>query len=80
MSYEKEIELDWIDILLLASVVMLSGIGLILLTPMILSWCLTVWGWLLGALYVRQWSRWVWLGSGLAVLVVLVVIRSRSQP
>ncbi len=69
----QEIELDGIGVPLLAGVAILFGIGVILLSPLAWGWCAVV-------LNVHEWSRWVWLGTGLALLVTFVVIRSRSQP
>jgi len=69
----QEIELEGIGALSLVAVAILSGIGIILLSPLAWGWCAVV-------LNVHEWSRWVWLGSGLVLLIALVVIRARSGP
>jgi hypothetical protein len=66
-AHKAEIEWDGIDRLLLAAVgVVLVAILSMLLPPM-MEWCV----WLLD---VRNWSLWAWLGVGLALAEILLLI------
>jgi hypothetical protein len=72
MKDKAEIELDGVDLLLLAIIGLLAIGVLILLAPLVWGWCLT-------AFNVRKWSRWVWISIGVVTLIVLVLIRARQN-
>lgn len=69
MKERREIELDGVDLLLLAGMAVLLVVTLVLLLPM-------VWGPVVYVMDVRNWSRWTWIAINAAVVVVLVLIRA----
>ena len=61
------VELDGIDLLLVATIGALVIAILLQMAPVFWGWCVVVFN-------VRKWSRWVWISLGTVVLVVLVLL------
>jgi hypothetical protein len=79
MKAKHEIELAGIDLLLWGAIGILSLMLVALLVPDIWSLCLWLWKWLWIVLDVRNWPYWVWTCIGVAVLCILVWLRSRYE-
>lgn len=69
---KDEIELDGIDLVVLAIIGVLAIVVVIQVVPLIWGWCVVVFN-------VRKWSRWVWMSIGVAVLVLLVWLHARQN-
>jgi hypothetical protein len=72
MKARREIEVDGVDLLLLAAIAILAAVTVVLLFPAIWDWCRV-------ALNVRNWPYCVWTCIGVVVLCVLVWLRSRYE-
>jgi hypothetical protein len=79
MKDRWEIELEGVDLLLSAAIVVLSILVVVMLLPDLWGLLIAVWKGFRIVVNVRNWPFWVWTCIGVAVLCVLVWLRSRYE-
>ena len=78
MKYEREIELDGVDLLLIGAIGVLAITTVVLLIPMIWGGASGVLAWCVRMIDVRNWSRWTWFTLNAVAVGVLILVRFRQ--
>jgi hypothetical protein len=78
MKNKAEIEVEWIDMFLLAAIIVLGAVVAIFLLPMLPSIGLIVWHVCLAVLRFWRWPSWIYTIIGVLVLCGLLWISKRT--